>query len=133
MKRDDNTREFLVISRGQWDEARSEEEIQSAIDGFYAWHDELVAEGVFRPGQRLAIEGAMVSRQGVTDGPFSEGKELVGGFWFIAADSLDEAAKIMTRNPCLACGLVFEVRPLDPQRASAAMVTNETPGARRGR
>ncbi|MDN5781134.1 MAG: YciI family protein [Luteimonas sp.] len=124
--------EFLVISRGQWDEARSQEEIQSAIDAFYDWHDRLVAEGTFRAGQRLAIGGRTVSRQGMTDGPFSESKELIGGFWFVIAGSLDEAASIAARNPCIGCGLAFEIRPLDPQRASAAMVSNETPVARRG-
>jgi hypothetical protein len=125
-----NAREFLVISRGQWDEERSPEEIQSAIDAFYDWHDRLVAAGTFRPGQRLATEGRVVSRQGVTDGPFSEGKELIGGYWFIAADGLDEAAAIMAHNPCVACGLAFEVRPLDPERASAFVASNETPRMR---
>lgn len=130
MKRAPTPSEFLVISRGQWDEDASREQIQDAIDRFYAWHDRLVAEGKMKPGQRLSIEGRRVSRDGVTDGPFTEAKEVIGGYWHILAGSLDEAARIAAGNPCLAFGLVFEVRPIDPVRASAFAVTNETPRER---
>jgi len=122
--------EFLVISRGQWDKDLAPEEIQRAIDNFYVWHDRLVREGKMRPGQRLAREGRLVSKRMVTDGPFSETKEVIGGYWFILAGSLDEAAKIAAENPCLACGLVYEIRPIDPMRASAFDVTSETPTTR---
>jgi hypothetical protein len=119
--------EYLVISRGQWDKDVPREQIQNAIDEFYVWHDRLVAEGKMRAGQRLAKEGKLVSRHRVTDGPFTEAKEVIGGYWFILASSLDEAAEIAAGNPCLACGLVYEIRPIDPERASALAVTSETP------
>jgi hypothetical protein len=119
--------EYLVISRGQWDKDRSPEEIQAAIDAFYAWKDRLVAEGTMKPGQRLGTAGRIVRRDVVTDGPYSESKEVIGGYWFIVASSLDEAASIAAENPCLACGLYFEVRPVELERASAYKVTNETP------
>src|SRR5215470_639982 len=122
--------EFLVISRGQWDKGLAPEEIQRAIDNFYVWHDRLVRKGKMRPGQRLAREGRLVSKRMVTDGPFSETKEVIGGYWFILAGSLDEAAKIAADNPCLACGLVYEIRPIDRTRASAFDVTSETPTTR---
>src|ERR1700754_4917580 len=94
--------EYLVISRGQWDKDISREEIQTAIDQFYVWLDQLVHEGKMKPGQRLACEGKTVSRKnGVTDGPFGETKEVIGGYWFITAGSLEEAAKIAQGNPCL--------------------------------
>ena len=119
--------EYLVISRGQWDKDMSREKIQSAIDEFYVWHERLVAAGKMKPGQRLAREGKIVSKHAVTDGPFIESKELVGGYWFILARSLEEAAAIAAGNPCLACGLLMEIRPIDPVRASAYAVTCETP------
>jgi hypothetical protein len=125
--------EYLVISRGQWDKDISREEIQDAIDKFYAWHDRLVADGTMRTGQRLAREGKIVSKGAVTDGPFAETKEVIGGYWFILADSLEEAARVAAGNPCLACGLINEIRPIDPTRASAFMVTTETPGEREDR
>lgn len=119
--------EFLVISRGKWDAGLAPERIQQAIDDFYAWHDRCVAAGTMRAGQRLATGGRRVSRNGVLDGPFAESKELVGGYWHILAGSLDEAAALAAQNPCIACGLEFEVRPIEPARASAYVVANETP------
>jgi hypothetical protein len=119
--------EYLVLSRGQWDRDAAREDIQTTIDRFYAWHDQLVTEGRMRAGQRLAREGKLVSRQAITDGPFTEAREIVGGYWTILARSLDEAAAIAAENPCLAYGLAFEVRPIEPVRASAYALTNETP------
>ena len=71
------------------------------------------------------------SKTRIVDGPFAEAKEVVGGYWFIVARDLDAAAEIAAGNPCLACGLHFEIRPIETARASAWAVTNETPAARR--
>ena len=119
--------EYLVLSRGKWDPNLSPDEIQAAIDKFYVWLDGLVQEGKMKPGQRLAREGKVVTKRGITDGPFAEGKEVIGGYWFIVADSLDDAAALIAANPCISCGLVMEVRPLELERASASALTNETP------
>jgi hypothetical protein len=108
--------EYLVISRGQWDETLSRDEIQNAIDQFYTWYDRLVNEGKMKRGQRLTYEGKTILRQNViTDGPFGESKEVIGGYWFILANSLEEAAQIAQGNPCLVFGLFCEIRPIDPQ------------------
>jgi hypothetical protein len=124
---------FLVLSRGQWDADASPEKIQSTIDRFYVWIDGLANEGKIRRGQRLTVEGRVVARKKpVTDGPFGETKEVIGGYWFILARSLDEAAQIASQNPCLERGLFLEIRPIDAERASAFAVTNETPSTRRG-
>jgi hypothetical protein len=133
MKEKPVSSEFLVISRGQWDRNASPEEIQKAIDQFYVWHERLVAEGKMKAGQRLAATGKTVSRSGVTDGPFSESKEVIGGYWLIVARSLEEAAEIAAGNPCLDYGLSYEIRPIDPARASAFAVTCETPDRRPSR
>ncbi|MET4569822.1 YciI family protein [Rhodanobacter soli] len=127
MNQENPSSDYLLLSRGQWDKDASREDIQAAIDQFYAWYDRLVAEGRIGPGQRLGREGKVVSLQATTDGPFAEAKEVVGGYWFIRANSLEEAARIAAENPCLAYGLVCEVRPLDLTRASAYALTNETP------
>jgi hypothetical protein len=117
----------MVISKGQWDEDKSPEEIQHAIDAFYDWHDRLVSAGKMKSGQRLALAAKMVSKHGVIDGPFAETKEVIGGYWFFMASSLEEAAALAAQNPCLACGLTYEVRPTDPERCSAYDQTSETP------
>jgi len=123
--------EYLLLSRGQWDTDKSQEEIQSAIDRFYLWYERLVEQGTFKPGHRLATGTMLVSSHGVTDGPFTEAKEIIGGYWFIVAGSLQEAARIAAENPCLACGLSYEVRPIEHERASAYRAANETPSQAR--
>jgi hypothetical protein len=112
--------EYVVICRGQWDKTASRDQIQNVIDQFYVWLNGLVDEGKMKHGQRLKYEGRIVSRRNaVTDGPFSESKEVIGGFWFVLANSLDEAAEIAAGNPCLDYGLTLEIRPIDPEIASA--------------
>jgi len=112
--------EFLVISRGQWDPDVPREEIQAAIDEFYAWHERLVGEGTTTMGSRLQQTGRTVTRDGiVSDGPYGETKEVIGGFWTIYAPDLEAAARIAADNPCLRCGIFLEIRPLEPERASA--------------
>jgi hypothetical protein len=111
--------EYLVISRGQWDKTLSRGQIENAIDEFYIWLNRLVGEGKMKRGQRLTYEGKTVGRQNVTtDGPFGESKEVVGGFWFVLAHNLDEAARIAEGNPLLDFGLFVEIRPIDPQLAT---------------
>ena len=111
--------EYLVLCRGQWDKTASREQIAKVIDQFYTWLDGLVDKGKMKHGQRLTSEGKTVGRRNViTDGPFGESKEVIGGFWFVVANGLDEAAEIAAGNPCLDDGLFLEIRPIDPDIAS---------------
>jgi hypothetical protein len=125
--------EYLLLSRGQWDVDKSPEQIQSVIDDFYIWYERLVAEGRFKRGRRLATAARLVTRAGVTDGPFAETKEVIGGYWFIVAETLQEAAAMAAQNPCLACGLSYEIRPIELERASAYRESSETPRRGTGR
>ena len=120
--------DYLVISRGQWDADAAKEDIEAAIARFYDWLEGCIAQGQMKRGSRLTIEGAVASKGGVvTDGPFGEGKEVVGGYWFIVAESLREAAELAAKNPCTQFGLTFEVRPLEAERCSVFDLTNESP------
>jgi hypothetical protein len=124
----DATHEYLVLSRGQWDRGVAPEQIQDAIDAFYLWLDAHIAAGRMWTGERLAREGATVSRRAITlDGPYGETRELVGGYWFVRAGSLQQAAQLLSDSPTLAHGLFYEVRPLEYERASAWRRGNETP------
>jgi hypothetical protein len=120
--------DYLVISRGQWDPEARPEAVQQAIDAFYVWYEQGLADGRLKPGSRLTPEARIVGRGGlITDGPFAETKEWVGGYWIIVATSLDAAAAIAAENPCLQHGLTLEIRPLDPARADVRVLANETP------
>ena len=129
---DESLSDYLVLSRGKWDEDKPAEVIQQAIDDFYAWYERQLAAGRMKPGQRLHTAARRVERDAITDGPFAESKEVIGGYWFIVARNLNEAAALAAENPCLACGLSYEIRPIDPERGSAYRVTNETPGSAGG-
>ena len=80
------------------------------------FHEELVSAGVLLADGRLqpSSSGARVHFEGssrtVVDGPFTEAKELVGGFWLWQVRSLDEAIEWLKRAPFE--GGDFEVRPL---------------------
>ncbi|MEZ5433437.1 MAG: YciI family protein [Verrucomicrobiales bacterium] len=92
--------DYLVISRGQWDKDVPPADIQQAIDDFYVWLTSSIEAGRMKMGSRLGLTGATVSKDRLlTDGPFGEAKEAVGGYWFIVADTLEEAAQIAEGNP----------------------------------
>jgi hypothetical protein len=79
----------------------------------------LVKEGKIKPGHRLTHEGKTIGRQNkVLDGPFGETKEVIGGYWTILANRLDEAVRIAQGIPTLKYGLFVEIRPIDPQPAT---------------
>ena len=81
------------------------------------YNDELRKAGVLLSleGLHSTARGARVSFSGgratVTDGPFTESKEIIGGFWMIQARSLDEAVEWAKRCPISAAdGAPIEVR-----------------------
>jgi hypothetical protein len=128
MKENAPRSEYLLLSRGKWDKNASKQDIESAIEKFYEWLNGKAAEGKMKRGQRLGIERAIVSSAGiVTDQPLAEAKEVIGGYWFILARDLQEAASLAAESPCLQLGLSYEIRPVESARASAYDVTNETP------
>jgi len=113
--------EYLVICRGWEAHARkslSPEDIQNALKQFYAWFERLSDEGKMKSGHQLAPEGKILSgRKGVMDAPLAESKEAIAGYWFIYADSLEEAVEIAKGNPGLEYAQIIEVRPLLPEAA----------------
>lgn len=122
------TSDYLLLSRGQWDKASDKADIEAAIEKFYTWYEANIAKGIFKPGSRLTMDAALVTREGIrTDGPFAEGKEVIGGYWIIVAESLAAAAAIASESAVLAHGIRYEIRPLESERGSAYRHTNETP------
>ncbi|MEF3402562.1 YciI family protein [Agromyces sp. CCNWLW203] len=87
-----------------------------AADDIGAWVDDLERRGASEYGERLRPDEDATTvriRDGqllVTDGPFTESKESIGGFDIIDVEDLDEAIEIASRHPAAAFGRV-EVRP----------------------
>ncbi|ATC65267.1 hypothetical protein CMV30_15645 [Nibricoccus aquaticus] len=79
------------------------------------WYDGLAREGKVEHGRPLGLGGRVVSGakgERVIDGPYAEGKEIVGGYIFLRVADLDEATEIAKKCPGLAQGLTVEVRPM---------------------
>lgn len=79
------------------------------------WFEGLAARGKVQHAQPLALEGRVVSGadgEKITDGPYAEGKEVVGGYFFLTVTDLDEATQIARGCPGLSLGLSVEVRPV---------------------
>jgi hypothetical protein len=93
----------------------STEQRRAALDRWNAWCDSISADGKLRQGQPLGSASRVVSgaRGGhVSDGPFSEAKEFIGGFIIVEAASMDEVTEIARRSPNLQYGLEIEIRPV---------------------
>jgi len=80
-----------------------------------AWYDGLKTQGKVEHGRPLGLTGRVVSGaqgQRVTDGPFAEAKEVVGGYFLLTVADMDEATEIAKGCPGLPLGLLVEVRPV---------------------
>jgi hypothetical protein len=97
-------------------EREREATIGRMLEQMAAWREELLRAGVFRSGLRLApvTSAASLRSQGgevvVTDGPFAETKEILGGLVVIECADRDEALRWARRCPVVRAGTV-EVRP----------------------
>ena len=69
------------------------------VEAMMRYNDELSKAGALLAGDGLQPETSIVRRDGVTDGPFSEAKELVGGYWIIQAKDRAEAVAWAARCP----------------------------------
>jgi hypothetical protein len=108
---------FLFVYRGGDDAyARmTPDEIQQNMQKWGNWIREALQAGwMVDPGDALTPhEGKVVNaKKVVTDGPFVEAKECIGGFSIVQADSLDKAAELAKGCPGLLTGGKVEVRVL---------------------
>jgi hypothetical protein len=107
---------FLFVYRNCTDVhgTMTPEEMQVMMQKWHAWISEGFEKGwMVDAGDGLKKEGRVVGRQRVvTDGPFVESKEIVGGFSIVEADSLDDAAALAEGCPSLLVNGTVEVRPL---------------------
>ncbi len=106
--------EFVFLYRGG-QTGRSPEQAQQVIQKWMAWFKELSENGHVKDrGQPLERSGKLVSgkRKAVTDGPFAEAKDVVGGYTLIVAKDLKEAAELSKSCPILEFDGQVEVRPV---------------------
>lgn len=96
----------------------SPEQMQRVIEKYVAWGERLRASGAMLAGEKLADEAGKVMRGKpgavrVTDGPYSETKEVLGGFYIVQADSYEKAVALARDCPQFEFGGTIEVREID--------------------
>jgi hypothetical protein len=125
---------FLVLVKATKDSEAGVHPEQSVIMETMRFNEDLVKAGVLldagglwpsSQGKRIRVDGA--NRQ-IIDGPFTETKELIGGYWMIQAKSFDEVVEWMNRCPTLKSGAELEIRRLIDvgDFAEAGSEVNET-------
>lgn len=112
------------ICLGYADESRfkgmSEESMKAAMDECFAYDDELRRGGHFVGGEALQWPDTAVtlryrdSKVDVTDGPYVETKEVLGGILILEARDLNHAIALMSKHPGVRFG-PFEIRPSDEE------------------
>lgn len=104
------------IEDGKW-ERMSESEQKAMMDECFAYDDELRKGGHFAGGEALAgARQAATLRWGdgkvvVTDGPYAETKEQIGGILILEARDRQHAIELMSKHPGVRLGGPFEIRP----------------------
>ena len=110
-----NKNGYLLIFRStDWYTGLSPEQMQQIADNWMAWFNRLKEEGKCVGGNPLEREGKIVSGKArvVSDGPFAESKETIGGYFLLKVASMDEAIAIAQQCPGLPHGIRVEVRPI---------------------
>jgi hypothetical protein len=99
----------------------SPEEIQQIIAKYKAWREDLVRRNKMRGGEKLSNDGGRrlrlnAGQVSVTDGPYSEAAEVLGGYFTIEAADYDEAIAIARTCPHLTGSQWIDVRQVDALR-----------------
>jgi hypothetical protein len=98
-------------------EKMSESERNRFMDECFIYDDELRSKGYFVGGEALqTVHNATTLRINsgkviVTDGPFAETKEQLGGIMILEATDLNHAIQLMSKHPSIYMGGTFEIRP----------------------
>jgi hypothetical protein len=121
---------FVLLFRSdEWYQELSAEEIQAVIDKSNAWVQQLTATGKVKGGMVLARAGAVISgnnRRVVSDGPFVESKEAIGGTLLLDVATLQEAIAIARNSPGLAYNTSIEIRPVGDECPLTACAREHT-------
>ncbi len=98
-------KEYLLLFRGGDGASaqQSPEKSQQHMKRWATWIEDLAKQGKFVSAQPLGEKGKLVAgtKKVVTDGPYMEAKEMIGGYLICKADSFDSAVSISNDCPIL--------------------------------
>jgi hypothetical protein len=107
--------QFIYLYRGGERQQGSPEQMQQQMQKWMTWLKGLTEKGhVKDPGHPLERSGKLVSgtSRAVTDGPFAEAKDVVGGYTLVEARDIAQAVELSTGCPIFEVGGAVEVRPV---------------------
>ncbi|MBV6645278.1 MAG: hypothetical protein KI790_07500 [Cyclobacteriaceae bacterium] len=109
-----NMRDFILLLREDFEESQklSADAMQAIVQDHTVWVEELTEKGLFKGGDGLDYDGAVLKGDEVIDGPFIESKESVGGYYLIQAKDMEHAKEISKGCPTIKHGGSVEVRPI---------------------
>lgn len=120
---------YMLIFRGtDWYKGLSSEEMQQVGDKWMAWFKGLMASGKAVAGNPLERDGKIISGKNgrvVSDGPFAESKETIGGYFLLKVSTLDDAVAIAKECPGLPYGIRVEVRAVAGECPIATQLRDE--------
>jgi len=99
-----------------WLASNTQDEVNALMDGCFTYDDKLRANGHFTGGEALGPPNTAMTlrytegRVVVTDGPFAETKEQLGGIMILEARDLNHAVELISKHPGLTFG-PWEIRP----------------------
>jgi hypothetical protein len=128
MSKETQNRCMLIFRGTHWYKGLSPEEMQQVMDHWMAWFKRLTDQGKAVAGHPLEREGKIVSGKDgrvISDGPFAESKETIGGYFLLEVQSFDEAVAIAQGCPGLSYGIRVEVRPVAAECPIAEEVRGE--------
>jgi hypothetical protein len=103
---------FMLIFQGGMPSENTPEAKEMDMGKWMAWIDKLAADGRYVAGEPLLPGGKIITgnSKNVVDGPFVEGKEVVGGFFIVNAADYDDAIALCEGYPDYELGGTIQVR-----------------------
>ena len=109
------TEYMLMFVGSEWYHDLTYPEIKKLAEDAKTWFEQLMAQGKVKGGNGLHRTGARIAAKTgrvISDGPFAETKEALGGFVVLEAANIEEAIAIAQTNPTVPYGTSVEIRPL---------------------
>lgn len=109
-------KEYMMIFIGaNYDElGLSPEQLQERMGKWFAWGNKMESQGILRGGNALTSAAKTVSGPDrvVSDGPYADTKEIIGGYYIVAAENHDAVVEVAQDFPDYDLGGTVEIREI---------------------
>ncbi len=109
-------KDFMMIFIGaSYEElGLSPEELQGRMGKWFAWGDKMGKQGILKGGEALVptIKRVVGKDRTVSDGPFADSKELIGGYYIVTAENAEAVVEIAQDYPDYDLGGTVEIREI---------------------